>query len=209
MDKIENLWREINERSGQESPVPAMPSTTDFQPSAQNMLGEMLRKVRYKLWFIYASVAAFGAWLIRHLAVGGSREVTFLILGMFLFGLLNISLVLPSYLRMKRQSGLMSGTFRETIEFYYQQLRRIIRQENLVAAVFAPLAAMLGFSYAIIEETGSVAFIFERPWLVAVMIITGLITGALGAWMAVWMNRSAFGKYLRYLKENLERLGTE
>lgn len=171
------------------------------------MFAEMLRKVKYKLWFIYGFVGLYGVWAF--LAVDSNREIALIVAAMFLFGLLNLWLVLPGYLRMKKHAGLMSSTSRDVLTFYYRELRAIIRQENLMAAIFTPIAAMLGFSFAIIEEKGSFMFIWERNWLLVTMLVTGLLVGALGAWAAVWLNRVAFGKYLAYLKENLEQLKEE
>ena len=202
MEDIEKLWREINAQT-EAGEQPAEPV---FMPSAQNMFAEMLRKVRYKLWFIYAFTVAFGGWLLWNMLFGQSREVSYLLLAMFLFSLVNLWLVLPSYLRMKKKSLFMSGTFRETLQLYHQQLTTIIRQENSMATFFTPFSAMLGFAYAIIEDKGSFQFILDRTWLLLTMIVTGLVVGALGAWMAVWMNRVAFGKYLAYLEGNLREL---
>ncbi len=202
MEDIEKLWREIN----MQTEAGEQPGKPVFMPSAQNMFAEMVRKVRHKLWFIYAFTAAFGGWLLWNMLFGQSRDTTYLLLAMFLFSLANLWLVLPSYLRMKKKSVSMSGTFRETLQFYHQQLTTIIRQENRMATFFTPFSAMIGFAYAIIEEKGSIQFILDRNWLLLTMVITGIVVGALGAWMAVWMNRVAFGKYLAYLKENLRQM---
>lgn len=207
MEELDKLWREISEKTKQaESENQPLP-TSDFLPSAQNMFAEMLRKVKYKLWFIYGFIVLYGVWAFY--AVDSNREIALIVAAMFLFGLINLWLVLPGYLKMKKHAGLMSSTSREVLTFYYRELRTIIRQENLMAAIFTPIAAMLGFSFAIIEEKGSFMFIWERGWLLLTMFVTGLIVGALGAWMAVWLNRVAFGKYLAYLKENLARLEEE
>jgi len=202
MEDIEKLWREIN----MQTEAGEQPAEPVFMPSAQNMFAEMVRKVRHKLWFIYAFTAAFGGWLLWNMLFGQSRDTTYLLLAMFLFSLANLWLVLPSYLRMKKKSVSMSGTFRETLQFYHQQLTTIIRQENRMATFFTPFSAMIGFAYAIIDDKGSIQFILDRNWLLLTMVITGIVVGALGAWMAVWMNRVAFGKYLAYLKENLRQM---
>ena len=207
MEELDKLWREISEKTKQvESEGRPLP-TNDFLPTARNMFAEMLRKVKYKLWFIYGFVGLYGVWAF--LAVDSNREIALIVAAMFLFGLLNLWLVLPGYLRMKKHAGLMSSTSRDVLTFYYRELRAIIRQENLMAAIFTPIAAMLGFSFAIIEEKGSFMFIWERTWLLVAMLVTGLLVGALGACAAVWLNRVAFGKYLAYLKENLEQLKEE
>ena len=207
MEELDKLWREISEKTKQAASGNPPPPTNDFLPTAQNMFAEMLRKVKYKLWFIYGFIVLYGVWAF--FAVDVNREIALIVAAMFLFGLLNLWLVLPGYLRMKKHAGLMSGTSQEVLTFYHRELRTLIRQENLIAAIFTPIAAMLGFSFAIIEEKGSFLFIWERGWLLAIMLVTGLIVGALGAWMAVWLNRVAFGKYLAYLKENLARLEEE
>lgn len=202
MEDIEKLWQEINTQTEADR----SPAAPVFLPSAQNMFAEMVRKVRYKIWFVYAFALGFGGWMLQNMLFGNNREVTYLLMAMFLFALLNVWVILPSFLRMKKQSVSMSGTFRETLEFYHTQLSTIIRQENRLAAIFTPFAAMLGFSYAIIEEKGSMSYIFGNNWLLLTMIGICTLMGALGAWLVVWMNRVAFGKYLAYLRENLRNL---
>ncbi len=204
MEELDKLWREISEKTGHAEPENQPSPTSEFSPSAQNIFAEMLRKVKYKLRFIYGFIVLYGVWAF--FAVDSNREIALIVAVMFLFVLLNLGLVLPGYLRMKKHAGLMSSTSREVLTFYYRELRTIIRQENLMAAIFTPIAAMMGFSFAIIEEKGSFMFIWERSWLLLTMVANGLIVGALGAWITVWLNRVAFGKYLAYLKENLARL---
>ena len=201
MEDINKLWKEISEKA---APVPA--ESPVFMPTAQNVFEEMLRKVRYKLGFIYVFAAIYGGWMLWNWLSGGNPETTWLLLIMVVFTVWNLLLILPAYLRMKKHSAVKTGTIRETLAFYYDNLRLLIRYENRISAVFIPLAAMMGFSYAIIDTKGSVSYIFERPWLLITMIVTGVVIGALGILLAIWMNKVTFGKYLAYLKENLEGL---
>lgn len=204
MDELNKLWREISDKNWRTELDEAPPLERPFSPTSQNMMAEMTRKVLYKVWFIIGFILLYGVWAV--IAIDGNREIMLLIAAMLLFGLFNLWLVLPPYLRMKKQVGLMSGNLKEVLHFYHEQLHGIVRRENIIGGVFTPIAAMLGFSFAIIEEKGSFLFIWERPWLLATMLVTGLLVGALGAWMTVWLNRKAFGKYLNYLKENLKQL---
>lgn len=203
MNDIEKLWKEINAQAEAE---PASTAPPVFLPTAQNMFDAMVRKVRTKLRIIYAFSLIYGGWMLENILHGKSREVTYLLLVMFLFGLLNLALVLPSFNRMKKQSATMSGTFRETLQFYHLQLTTIIRQENRLAAAFTPSAALMGFFYGFIQAKGSISFIFESHLRILFLILFCLLMGVLGTWLTRWLNRVGFGKYLGYLEENLRNL---
>ena len=76
MEELDKLWREISEKTKQVESEGRPLQTNDFLPTAQNMFAEMLRKVKYKLWFIYGFVGLYGVWAF--LAVDSNREIALL-----------------------------------------------------------------------------------------------------------------------------------
>jgi hypothetical protein len=82
----------------------------------------------------------------------------------------------------------------------------MLRQENLLGALFTPLAAMLGFMLPFVEKDGTAARIFSDWRLLGIMCGFAILVTPLGAWSTRRMNKAAFGKYLQYLKETLQQL---
>ena len=205
MSDLNKLWKEISDKSALLDQAP-LEREGRLQPSPFNLLRAIQTRNRLKVYLLYAYLIA----CVVLLFFLESNWESYSILGtMFLFGLVNLWLVLPAYLAMKRQNSLMSGSSLEVLKFYHGKLQTMIRRENLIGAIFAPFASMLGFLWAFIEKKGTAAGIFSDGRLLAIMLGMAVIITPLGAWMVVWMNRKAFGKYLDYLEENIAQLKEE
>ncbi len=198
MSDLNKLWQEISDKTA----PPDSPERIDIQRVSHNALATIRTRTRWKLYFIYLFLAAYALMFIWF----DNWESRAIVGTMILFGLANLWLVLPTYLKMKKQDLLMSSPLREVLQFYHDRLSTMLRQENRIGAWFTPFAAMLGFMWAFVEKRGTATEIFADWRLLLIMVATGLILAPLGAWATRWMNKVAFGKYLNYLKENLEQL---
>ena len=202
MDELNKLWTEISEKTGRDLPdVPE--SGNGFPPSASNMLATIRQRTRWKLYFIVFFMAAY---LFGFFWWGQNPESCAIFGAMSLFGALNLWLVLRPYLKMRQSDALMSCSSREVLQSYHDQLESMLRQENLLGALFTPLAAMLGFMLPFVEKDGTAAGIFSDWRLLVIMLGFAVLVTPLGAWSTRWMNKVAFGKYLQYLKDTLGQL---
>lgn len=202
MSDLNKLWKEISEKTTlPEQAISA--EQTDFQATPLNVLATIRTRTQWKLYFIYFFLAAH---LVLFFWLGTNWESRAIFGALILFGLINLGLVLPPYLQMKKQDLLMSGSSREVLQFYHDRLNAMLRQENLMGALFTPVAAMLGFLWAFVEKEGSATIVFSNWRLLLAMFATAIVIAPFGAWATKWMNKVAFEQYLNYLKENLERL---
>jgi hypothetical protein len=199
MSDLNKLWQEISDKTA----PPDSPERIDIRPVSHNALATIRTRTRWKLYFIYFFLAVY---IVMFFKLGVNWESRAIFGTMILFALANLWLVLRPYLQMKKQDLLMSSSLREVLQFYHDRLDTMLRQENRIGAWFTPFAAMLGFMLAFVEEKGTATVIFTDWRLLLIMVVTGLILAPLGAWATRWMNKVAFGKYLNYLKENLEQL---
>lgn len=202
MDELNKLWTEISEKTGRDLPdVPE--SGNRFPPTASNMLATIRQRTRWKLYFIvfFMAIYLFGFfWWAQN------AESCAIFGVMLLFGALNLWLVLRPYLKMRQSDALMSCSSKEVLQSYHDQLESMLRQENLLGALFTPLAAMLGFMLPFVENDGTAARIFSDWRLLGIMCGFAILVTPLGAWSTRRMNKAAFGKYLQYLKETLQQL---
>ena len=202
MEELDQLWREISEKTGRDR-LSAPTAAGGFSPSSLNLLKTIRQRTRWKLYFIYLFLAAYlGAFIW----VAQNWESRLVFGAMTGFALVNLWLVQRPYARMKKQDLLMSGSSRVVIQYYYDCLDTMLRQENFIGALFTPPAAMLGFLFAFIEEKGSAAIVFSDWRLLSIMLVLATLLAPFGAWLTRYLNKVAFGKYLDHLKENLADL---
>ena len=205
MQELDKLWREISEKTGRNESLPFSASGR-FPPTSLNVLNTIRQRTRWKLYFIYAFLAAY---LFAFIWLAQNWESRAIFGAMVFFTLVNLWLVLRYYRQMKKKDLLMSGTSREVLQLYHDALDAMLRQENLIGALFTPLAGMLGFMLAFIDEKGSAAVVFADWRLLLIMFVLAALVAPFGAWLTRWLNRIAFGKYLDHLKENLKQLERE
>ncbi len=206
MSDLHRLWKEISEKTAASGREPLTPGKSGFVPTSLNMLEAIRTRTRWKLYFIYAFLAIL---LVLLFGLEYHPE-GFAVIGlMIVLALVNLWLILPPYLQMKRQDLLMSGSSYEVLSFYQKSLKNMLEQETRMAFWGTPVAGMAGFLFAFIEKEGTAAGVFADWRLTALMLVTIITFAPLGAWLTRWMNRVAFGKYLDYLQENLKHLEAE
>lgn len=95
----------------------------------------------------------------------------------------------------------------ETLEQQYNLISKWIKHQEKAALLVYPFAGAGGFMIGGMVGSGkSIEVFMGKPPVAIAMIVTLIIIVPLSYWLAKWMNRKAFGKYLDQLGENIKDL---
>ncbi|MBC7776611.1 MAG: hypothetical protein H7246_14350, partial [Phycisphaerae bacterium] len=115
MSDLHKLWKEINEQS-----VPQdqglLREDGKFLPTSRNVLTAIRTRNRWKVYLLFVYLVGC---VTMYFFLNRNWESYAILSTMFLFGLVNLWLVLPYYQAIKKQDLLMSGSAIEVLEFYY------------------------------------------------------------------------------------------
>lgn len=110
--------------------------------------------------------------------------------------------------RKAKELHLGSDNSRATLMLYIENVKATIRQEEIGGLILYPIAAAGGFFLSLLEEmTLEEAMADTRIWVILSIVLV-LLT-PLSHWLARWMNRKTFNKYLQILEERLRLLESE
>lgn len=99
----------------------------------------------------------------------------------------------------------MSGALLPVMKAYHDQLRSWLDWQEKVALFIYPVS-VLGGAFLGIASEGNLDELLQKPPVLWILGITTLVVTPAAHWLARWMGRVAFGKYLDQLKTNIEHL---
>jgi hypothetical protein len=98
-----------------------------------------------------------------------------------------------------------------TLKNIYQNIDRMLRFQRKSALFIYPIAASTGFLLGF-SESKDPLLVFQNPKLLLSMIGISLILTPLCYWLAIWMEKISYGKYIVQLKDlidSMEKTATE
>ncbi|MEL6594261.1 MAG: hypothetical protein AAFP02_16300 [Bacteroidota bacterium] len=99
----------------------------------------------------------------------------------------------------------MDNNLLESLKSYRDRIKAILKYEELIGLILYPISATLGFMWSFTQDH-TVAEVFEKPFVWMTLVITLIVLTPACHWLARWMNKKAFGKYLDQLEENISTL---
>jgi hypothetical protein len=112
--------------------------------------------------------------------------------------------------RYQRAKSLQLGEndSRQTLKLYIENIKATLRQEELGGLILYPIAAAGGFFFSLLEKMSLEEALADNRILITLLILMIILT-PLSHWLARWMNRKTFGKYLKELEERLRLIESE
>jgi len=100
-----------------------------------------------------------------------------------------------------------SQNMRYILKAYYYRITRIQQYELKVAVFLYPISITAGFVYGFSLKRSADEILTDIK-ILTILIITNLILIPVCYYLARWMDRKAYGKYLDQLKEDIDQLET-
>lgn len=100
-----------------------------------------------------------------------------------------------------------SQNMRYILKAYYYRITRIQQYELKVAVFLYPISITAGFVYGFSLKRSADEILTDIK-ILTILIITNLILIPLCYYLARWMDRKAYGRYLDQLKEDIDQLET-
>ena len=104
-----------------------------------------------------------------------------------------------------REPITMDENLLQTLSRYYQKFTSILRYEERFGLFVYPISASAGFLVGASVDT-PLEENLAKPVFTLILVLTVAILVPLCNWLAKWMNRKAFGKYLKSLELNIQQL---
>lgn len=92
-----------------------------------------------------------------------------------------------------------------TLKNIYQNIDRMLRFQRKSALFIYPIAASTGFLLGF-SESKDPLLVFQNPKLLLSMIGISLILTPLCYWLAIWMEKISYGKYIVQLKDLIDSM---
>jgi hypothetical protein len=99
----------------------------------------------------------------------------------------------------------MDGALLPVMKAYHDQLRSWLDWQEKVALFIYPVSAMGGGLLGI-SSAGNLEEMLQKPLVLWVLAIAAIILTPAAHWLARWMGKIAFGKYLDQLSANIDLL---
>ncbi len=195
MDELKEVWKnwEFKEES-------TSPAKTINEQDSNGLIEKLRRKVQWKFYYAVAFTAVFTI----------SLPFIFPLASQILFTILNVAYLIGSILLFQElkilKAGVdMSQNMLTGLITYKNRIRRVLHYEELVGLCLYPVSGSAGFflgMQAVDREAEIMNSSRDWAWFIATMVVLTLA----GHWLARWMNRKAFGKYLDQLDRNIKEL---
>lgn len=200
--KIEDTWKSLDEAGEGLSSAEIRAGL-----SAKGRSMDAVQKLNKRLaWKIFFTVVFTPLYVLALFYVDNwLPQVLFAII--LLAHLVGLVFFILRY-RKAKELHLGSDNSRATLMRYIENVKATIRQEEIGGLILYPIAAAGGFFLSLLEEmTLEEAMADTRIWVILSIVLV-LLT-PLSHWLARWMNRKTFNKYLQILEERLRLLESE
>jgi len=197
--KIEDTWKSLSE---EERPLSGEEIRAGL--AAKPKGGDPVAKVNRRLaWKIFFTVLFLPFYILAFFYVGDWLTKTlFAIITLAHF--MGLILFVKRYRRAKSlQVGLADS--KTTLIQYIDNVKSTLRQEELGGLILYPIAAAGGFFLSLLQEMSLDVALADRRIMITLAILMVVMT-PLAHWLARWMNRKTFGRYLQDLESRLAEL---
>jgi hypothetical protein len=99
----------------------------------------------------------------------------------------------------------MAGALLPVMKAYHDQLRSWLDWQEKVALFIYPVSTLGGGLLGISSE-GNLDEVLQKPPVLWILAIAAILLTPAAHWLARWMGKIAFGKYLDQLKTNIDLL---
>lgn len=200
---INQIWEKL-EKEKLES------SQTDSLLKWPNKSKHPVNKLRQS-FFIALLMTAFFLGLFCYLFVANNLLLLRIFIGLVIAAYLFFFVINYKIYREVSKPIDFSESLLITLKTIYQNIDSMLRFQRKSALFIYPIAASTGFLLGF-SESKDPLLVFQNPNLLLSMIGISLLLTPLSYWLAIWMEKISYGKYVLQLKElidSIEKTATE
>lgn len=200
--KIEDTWKSLNE-AGEGLSSAEIQAGLSSKSSSMDAVQKLNKRLAWKIFFtiIFMPLYVLALFYV-------SSWLPQVLFGIILLAHVVGLLFFIMRYRKAKQLNLGSDNSRATLSLYIENVKATIRQEEIGGLILYPIAGASGFFLSLLEKmTLEEAMADTRIWIILGIVL--LILTPLSHWLARWMNRKTFNKYLKILEERLHLLESE
>ena len=200
MDELQKAWNEIKTETGKFTTVDRTEVEEAIHVRSKGPIGILRKKLRIKWYFclLFTVLIAVGIPFVQVLA---SKILLLVLLAAYLIG----DILLYQEDRILKKGIDMGASVKESLNLYYKRIRDVLKYEELIGLTLYPVSITAGFFIGMRLGDPTDEIMNEtRDWVA--LVISVLVFTPLSHLLARWMNKVAFGKYLKELKKNINEL---
>jgi hypothetical protein len=198
MDNLKQVWDQLKKDSKDFTTFQEAEIESAIRQESHGLLATIRKKVFIKWLFclFFTVLIAVGTPFVNVLA---SQVILLFLLVAYLFGSI---MLWQEYQHLKHGID-MSKSLKEGLREYYDRVRKVLKYEEVIGLVLYPFSLSAGFFLGL--SLGENPIMSQQKHWIA-LIICIIVFTPVGHFMAKWMNRKGFGKYMKQLKQNIDEL---
>ena len=200
---LQDTWNELQSSSFDVKVFEEDSFKAMIHSSSQSQMSQLAKKVNIKIGFIVGFIIFFlGLMPFVKVAV-----VQVLLLVLTLAYVIGLILLWQEKKELKREIP-MDGKMLEALKAFYQRVRNILRYEELIGLFLYPISATAGFLLGFTIKR-DISEVFSETYVWMTLVVLLVVATPFFHWLARWMNKVAFGKYLDQLEANIQELESQ
>jgi len=198
--KIEDTWKSLQ---GEEARLTGEEIRAGLTLRSADAVRKLNKRLAWKIGFtlLFTPLYVIALWLV-------DSWLTQLLFGIIIVAhFIGLVFFIQRY-RKARSFHMAGADAKSTLIAYLHNVKATLRQEEIGGLILYPIAAASGFFLSLLQKMTLEEALADTKILTTLIIVMILIT-PLSHWLARWMNRKTFGKYIEQLESRLAQLEDE
>ncbi|MTI41454.1 hypothetical protein [Fulvivirga lutimaris] len=200
MDELKEAWNELKTEQSKGINLELAQLKKAIHSASTGVIEKLNSRLKAKMYYTLGGIAMF-IGLLFFAPNNITRVLISIVLAAYIIG----GLILNNERKLIREEIDLNNNLKATIENFHFKVSRVLKYEELIGLTLYPISASAGFVIGLNIE-GDIDEFFGRWQGWAILSAVLIVLAPLCHWLAKWMNRMAFGKYLDQLEKNIEEL---
>lgn len=200
MDELKEAWGSIKSETEEFTHLSEKEIMANISAKSSGTIEKLRKNVKYKLGYAIGFAAVFGGIIPFAFPLASQVLLTVMFVA-YLVG----AVLLYQELQILKKGLNMDQDIRHGLIEYRDRIKRVLKYEESTALALYPVSVSGGFFLGMQLVDRDAEIMTETfHWVVLILTIVLFTIG--GNWLAKWMNRKTFGKYLDGLDETISEL---
>ena len=199
MSDLKEIWGTFQSEQG----ISKEEIKQNLKAKSRGIISSLSAKVKIKMYYALFFTIAFGI-LIPFVFPLASQILLSIIWVAYLVG----TIALYQEYQVLRKGIDMNLDILSAHLAFCDRIKKVIKYEEMVGLSLYPFSIAGGFFFGMQLASNNQPIMDQTMDWVILFVAVALLT-ILGNWLAKWMNRKAFGKYMEQLEEHIEALSNE
>ncbi|MEQ8470440.1 MAG: hypothetical protein RIC35_04610 [Marinoscillum sp.] len=200
MDELKEVWGSIKNDTEDFTNLTEEEIKANASAKSSGTIEKLRKNVKYKLGYAIGFAAVFGTIIPYAFPLASQILLTVMFVA-YMVG----AIFLYQELQILNKGVNMDQDMLHGLIEYRDRIRRVLRYEESTALALYPVSVSGGFFLGM-QIVDRDAQIMTQTFHWVALIVTIVLFTIGGNWLAKWMNRRAFGKYLERLDETIGEL---